>query len=324
MTECGGGDRGLRGRRRRAPGPLLPAAPTAATSPRRAGSTCSRSTSRAHAPRVAEEAVALLTRARLPARRSGRSSCTASRSRCRCTSRSATRSSSTASCSARPPTPARAGCSARRPAARCATAPSSCTSPPTPRCRAAWAPSAGTTRACAATPHAARSTRGALRAALSQPRVRRRDRPRRARGGCARAEGFARQPIVRMTNVSLEPGRRRHARRPDRRHRRRAVPRDQPLLVDRRPPPAVPVRQRGRPRDPRRRARAAATATRSYAGHHAAVLGLAGRRRARAPDMAAVGADELRQGRARAGHGRLARRRAGALPRRPGRRRVTA
>src|SRR6185436_20958281 len=25
-------------------------------------------------------------------------------------------------------------------------------------------------------------------------------------GGCMRAEGFARQPIVRMTNVSLEPG----------------------------------------------------------------------------------------------------------------------
>jgi TldD protein len=28
----------------------------------------------------------------------------------------------------------------------------------------------------------------------------------RASGGCARADGFARQPIVRMTNVSLEPG----------------------------------------------------------------------------------------------------------------------
>ena len=25
-------------------------------------------------------------------------------------------------------------------------------------------------------------------------------------GGCARADGFARQPIVRMTNVSLDPG----------------------------------------------------------------------------------------------------------------------
>ena len=26
-------------------------------------------------------------------------------------------------------------------------------------------------------------------------------------GGCARADGFSRQPIVRMTNVSIEPGR---------------------------------------------------------------------------------------------------------------------
>ena len=38
-------------------------------------------------------------------------------------------------------------------------------------------------------------------------------------GGCARADGFARQPIVRMTNVNLEPGERRLARRPDRGHR---------------------------------------------------------------------------------------------------------
>jgi len=47
--------------------------------------------------------------------------------------------------------------------------------------------------------------RGVLRAALS-------DRTSAAAigltesGGCARADGFARQPIVRMTNVSLEPG----------------------------------------------------------------------------------------------------------------------
>src|SRR5207249_1887637 len=47
--------------------------------------------------------------------------------------------------------------------------------------------------------------RGVLRAALS-------DRESAAviglerSGGCARADGFARQPIVRMTNVSLEAG----------------------------------------------------------------------------------------------------------------------
>ena len=78
-----------------------------------------------------------------------------------------------------------------------------------------------------------------------------------ASGGCARADGFARQPIVRMTNVSLEPGDVPHARRPHRRHRRGALPREQPLMVDRRPPPAVPVRHRGVPRDPGRRAGAA-------------------------------------------------------------------
>ena len=90
------------------------------------------------------------------------------------------------------------------PAGRCATAPSSSRSPPTRRSRAAWGPSAGTTRASPAR----RTTlvdAGDLRAALS-------DRESAAAiglgasGGCARADGFARQPIVRMTNVSLEPG----------------------------------------------------------------------------------------------------------------------
>ena len=38
-------------------------------------------------------------------------------------------------------------------------------------------------------------------------------------GGCARADGFARQPIVRMTNVSLEPGDVPSLARPRRRHR---------------------------------------------------------------------------------------------------------
>ncbi len=64
-------------------------------------------------------------------------------------------------------------------------------------------------------------------------------------GGCMRADGFARQPIVRMTNVNLEPGDGRQPRRPDRRHRRRHPDRDQPLVVDRQPPPALPVRGRG-------------------------------------------------------------------------------
>ena len=61
----------------------------------------------------------------------------------------------------------------------------------------------------------------------------------------------------------------------------------------------------------------------SYAGHHAALLGLA-RRRRRPAGLARLGPDELRQGRAGPGHGRVARRGAGALPRRPGGRGVSA
>ena len=61
-----------------------------------------------------------------------------------------------------------------------------------------------------------------------------------------------------MTNVNLEPGDGRVARRPDRGHRRRAPDRDQPLVVDRRPAAALPVRGRGGLGDPRRRARPAA------------------------------------------------------------------
>ena len=82
-------------------------------------------------------------------------------------------------------------------------------------------------------------------------------------GGCMRADGFARQPIVRMTNVSLEPGDAGHARGPDRRHRERTADRHQPLVVDRRPPAQLPVRGRGGLGDQERRARAAACAIRA-------------------------------------------------------------
>ena len=97
-------------------------------------------------------------------------------------------------------------------------------------------------------------------------------------GGCMRADGFTRQPIVRMTNVNLEPGERRHARGPDRRHRGRPPDRDQPLVVDRRPPPALPVRGRGGLGDPRRRARAACCATRATPGVTPELLGQLRRR----------------------------------------------
>ena len=96
-------------------------------------------------------------------------------------------------------------------------------------------------------------------------------------GGCMRADGFARQPIVRMTNVNLEPG---DAGTlddliaatgdgpPDR---------DQPLVVDRQPPAALPVRGRGRVGDQGRRARPAA-AQPELRGRDARVLGQLRRR----------------------------------------------
>ena len=75
------------------------------------------------APRVAEQAAALLRAPVLPAGRDDRRDRRRADGRCRCTSRSAIRPSSTASTAPRPPTPARAS-SARATSARCATAPS--------------------------------------------------------------------------------------------------------------------------------------------------------------------------------------------------------
>ncbi len=140
-------------------------------------------------------------------------------------------------------------------------------------------------------------------------------------GGCMRAEGFDRQPIVRMTNVNLDAGRRGHARRPDRGHRPGAADRDQPLVVDRQPPPPVPVRGRGGLGDPRRRARPAAAQS-ELCGGDARVLGSLRRRLLRrrlAPGFAA----RLRQGRAGPGGARLPRFGTRPLPGRRGRRCVT-
>ena len=72
--------------------------------------------------------------------------------------------------------------------------------------------------------------------------------------GSVRADGWARLPMVRMTNVGLEPGPA-HARRDHRRHRRRDLHGHQPLLVDRRPAAELPVRLRGRLRGQERPAR---------------------------------------------------------------------
>ena len=136
-------------------------------------------------------------------------------------------------------------------------------------------------------------------------------------GGCMRAEGFARQPIVRMTNVNLEPGDGRHARRPDRRHRRRPlIETNRSWSIDNRrlhfqfegeAAWEISGGERGRLlRNP-----SYAGVTPEFWGSCDAVCS-----RARvAADLAA----RLRQGRARPGDARLARRRAGALPRRRGR-----
>ena len=144
--------------------------------------------------------------ARRRARRArARSCCTASRSRSRSTSRSGTRWSSTASCSARPPTRGRAGSCRGRPrlaALRLGAAARHGRRDAARRPGLVRLGRRGRGRACALT-----SSRAACCAArCPTARVAAAGRASSASGGCARADGFARQPIVRMTNVSLEPG----------------------------------------------------------------------------------------------------------------------
>ena len=126
-----------------------------------------------------------------------------------------------------------------------------------------------------------------------------------------------------MTNVSIEPGDAGSARRPHRRHRRRAVPRDA-TARGRSTTAACSSSSRTEvgARDPRRRARAAVPQP-LLRRDHAAVLGLA-RRGLRPGGVAAWGLTNCGKGEPGQVMARLARRRAGALPRRPGRRRVTA
>ena len=85
-------------------------------------------------------------------------------------------------------------------------------------------------------------------------------------------------------------------RRDRRRHGRRPVPREQPQLVDRRPAPQLPVRDRGRLRDQGRQ-EGPAVQERHVHRHHVRVLALVrrGRRRAQLRDARDA---ELRQGRA--------------------------
>ena len=271
-----------------------------------------------HAPRVAEEAVALLSAPPCP-EGDTTSSCTASRWPCRSTSRSATRSSSTGSSAARPPTPARAGSAPgdfgslrygsdqlndhrRRDAAGGLGS-------------FGWDDEGVAARAYAA-------DRRAACCAARCPTASRRRRSASALGRLRARRGLRAPADRAMTNVSLEPGRRRLRSR----------------TWSPTPMRACTWRRTARGRSttagcsssspPRSRARSAAA---SSAGcpqpllrrDHAALLGRA-RRRRRAGGLASVGPDQLRQGRAGPGHGRVPRRRAGALSRRPGRGGVTA
>ena len=96
-------------------------------------------------------------------------------------------------------------------------------------------------------------------------------------GGSMRADGWSRMPLVRMTNLHLEPGEgsleELIADVDDGR-----LPRDEQELVDRRQAPQLPVRHADRVGDQGRQARPDA-ARRDLHRHHAAVLGLARRRR---------------------------------------------
>ena len=136
--------------------------------------------------------------------------------------------------------------------------------------------------------------------------------------GCMRADGWARLPLIRMTNVSLQPGRA-VARRGLRRGPRH-LHGDQPELVDRRQALQLPVRLRDRLGDPQRQARAHAEESELQRHLHGVLECLRGHRGPRALD--AVGRAQLRQGAARAGDGHGPRRQPRALPQDQDRERV--
>ena len=96
--------------------------------------------------------------------------------------------------------------------------------------------------------------------------------------GCMRADGWARLPLIRMTNVSLLAGRA-VARRSVRRGPRH-LHGDQPELVHRRQALQLPVRLRDRLGDARRQARAHAEEPQLQRHHHRILECLRGHRRA--------------------------------------------
>ncbi len=130
-------------------------------------------------------------------------------------------------------------------------------------------------------------------------------------GGSMRADNWSRMPLVRMTNLHLEPGVR-LARGPARGRGRRPLPLHEQELVDRRQAPQLPVRDADRLGDQEGQARADAP-RRHLHGCHARVLGPP-RRRRRARRVDDVRPHELRQGPAGPARARLARHVSGTLP----------
>jgi len=129
--------------------------------------------------------------------------------------------------------------------------------------------------------------------------------------GAMRADGWQHLPLIRMTNISIEP---RH----HRRHRRRHLHDHEHVVVDRRPPHQLPVRLRDRVAHPGRQAHRDVPEPELH-GDHARVL--AELRRGRRPrGLDALGNAELREGATRSGGSRRPRRDAGAVPRRADRR----
>ena len=136
-----------------------------------------------------------------------------------------------------------------------------------------------------------------------------------ASNGTMRAASWNRIPLIRMTNVSLEPGEL-GAGRPDCGHRRRHPDGHEPLLVHRRPALQLPVRHRGRLRNQEGQTGPSVAQLHLYR-HHAGVLEFL-RRRLQCQPLDHVGHAQLRQRAAGAVGPHRPRRRSRPVPQRTG------